>query len=78
MQPDYGRGIKREIMRNASKVLAEFKQGLHFQEVGDVVFLEQFPVYKKPGSGAFSVDLMLIMKSTTTLEFHAEQGIVGA
>ena len=78
LQPDYGRGITREIMRNALQVLAEFKQGLHFQEVGDVVFLETFHVYKKPGSGAFSVDLMLIMKSTTTLEFHAEQGIVGA
>ena len=46
LQPDYGHGITRVIMRNALKVLAEFKQGLHFQEVGDVVFMETFHVYK--------------------------------
>ena len=62
-------------MELALKFVSAWEKGMELPE-GDYVRLRQFRIYRENGS--FSLDVGLRKVSNDVLEFHAEEGIIGA
>ena len=84
--PSYMKGVFGEIGKeNAHEVMAAALDIVNEWEVGarkfdgddDCVRVGRYPVYKRV-EGSYALDIYLRKLSSSTLEFHVEQSILGA